>query len=134
MAEVGMSYHADWVHDERPSPLITDAGAHLVALPYSYELNDAPLLMRSHLEADEYAERCIAQFDRLRVDAQRWGGLMMALPLHPFAIGQPHRIHGLARVLKHLREQGAWIARASDIVGHYRADYYAADLEASFRD
>jgi allantoinase len=130
MAEFGMTYHADWVHDERPTPLLNTAGARMVALPYSYELNDAPLLMRSSVEADEYADRCIAQFDRLEVDAAAWGGLMMALPLHPFAIGQPHRVGALAKVLRHLRDRGAWIARASEIVDHYLRTCYDDDVHA----
>lgn len=132
MAEAGMTYHADWVHDERPTPLRTAGDARMVALPYSYELNDAPLLMRSHVEADGYARRCIAQFDRLRLEAaDGGGGRLMALPLHPFAIGQPHRVAGLYRVLAHLREHGAWIARASEIVEHYLAHHHDADLALS---
>ncbi|NMH96830.1 polysaccharide deacetylase family protein [Pseudonocardia acidicola] len=129
MAEAGMSYHADWVHDERPAPLLTANGSRMVALPYSYELNDAPLLMRSHVEGDEYAQYCTAQFDRLHRDAES-GGRMMCLPLHPFAIGQPHRIGSLDRVLAHLRAHGAWIATATDIVTHYREHHYDADLAA----
>jgi peptidoglycan/xylan/chitin deacetylase (PgdA/CDA1 family) len=128
MAEVGMRYHADWVHDERPSPLVTSSGARLVALPYTYELNDAPLLMRSHVEGDGYAARCIAQFDRLYDEAGD-GGRMMCLVVHPFAIGQPHRITYLDRVLDHFRRRaGVWIATASDIVDHYLAHYYDLDL------
>jgi peptidoglycan/xylan/chitin deacetylase (PgdA/CDA1 family) len=130
MAALGMRYHADWVHDERPSPLSTVTGARVVALPYSYELNDAPLLMRSHVEGDGYAKRCIAQFDRLYEEGAE-GGRLMCLPLHPFAIGQPHRISYLDRVLDHLRgRDGVWIARASDIVDHYLRHNYDADLEA----
>jgi peptidoglycan/xylan/chitin deacetylase (PgdA/CDA1 family) len=132
MAELGMRYHADWVHDERPSPLLTAHGKRMVALPYSYELNDAPLLMRSSIEGDAYAARCIAQFDWLHGEAQR-GGRMMCLPLHPFAIGQPHRVAHLDRVLRHLRRHGAWIATASDIVGHYLAHHYDDDLALSQR-
>lgn len=99
MAELGMAYHADWVHEERPSPLITRSGRPMAALPYSYGLNDAPLLMRSHVEAEEYARYCIAQFDRL-VDESPARGRMMCLPLHPFTIGQPHRIKALAKVCR----------------------------------
>jgi allantoinase len=129
MAEAGMTYHADWVHDERPTPLRTAGGQRMVALPYSYELNDAPLLMRSYVEADEYARRCIDQFDRLYQDAAEDGsGRLMALPLHPFAIGQPHRIQGLDRVLAHLRRRGAWIAQASELVDHYLDHHYGAEV------
>lgn len=130
MAEVGMRYHADWVHDERPSPLLNSSGARMVALPYSFELNDAPLLMRSHVEGDAYAERCIAQFDRLYGEAGS-GGRMMCLPLHPFTIGQPHRIKHFDRLMEHLRRHDVWIATATDIVDHYLRHNYDADLEAS---
>jgi peptidoglycan/xylan/chitin deacetylase (PgdA/CDA1 family) len=86
MAEAGMRYHADWVHDERPSPLLTATGARMVALPYTFELNDAPLLMRSHVEGDGYAQRCIAQFDRL-YDEGGDGGRVMWIVVHPISTG-----------------------------------------------
>jgi allantoinase len=127
MAETGMTYHADWVHDERPSPLLTRSGRPMVALPYSFELNDAPLLMRSHVEGAAYADMCIRQFDRLHSESAA-SGRLMCLPLHPFAIGQPHRINHLDRVLAHLRASGAWIANASQIVDHYLEHNYETEL------
>lgn len=131
MAELGMLYHADWVHDERPAPLRTTNGARLVALPYSYELNDAPLLMRSHLEGAGYADYCIAQFDRLYREDESIGR-MMCLPLHPFAVGQPQRITHFDRVLDHLRgHDGVWFATATEIVEHYLTHNYDADVAIS---
>jgi peptidoglycan/xylan/chitin deacetylase (PgdA/CDA1 family) len=132
MAEAGMRYHADWVHDERPSPLLTESGARMVALPYTYELNDAPLLMRSHVEGEGYARRCLDQFDRLHADAEQ-GGRMMCLVVHPFAIGQPHRIAHFDRILAHLRDRGAWIATASQLVDHYLEHHYDDDLAGAVR-
>jgi peptidoglycan/xylan/chitin deacetylase (PgdA/CDA1 family) len=132
MAEIGMQYHADWVHDERPSPLLTTSDQPMVALPYRYELNDAPLLMRAHIEADDWAQRCILQFDQLARDAAAENsGRMMAIPLHPFVIGQPHRIGSLRTVLAHLRQHGAWIATAEEIVDHYLENAYESDLEGA---
>jgi hypothetical protein len=56
----------------------------------------------------------------------------MCLVVHPFAIGQPHRIAHLDRVLSHLRQHdGVWIATASDIVDHYLEHHYADDLAAA---
>lgn len=131
LADAGMRYHADWVHDERPTPLLTACGSRCVALPYTYELNDAPLLMRSHVEGADYADRCIAQFDVVYRDAAR-GGRLMCLSLHPFAIGQPHRVRHLDRVLAHIRgHDGVWVATADDIVEHYLSRYYNADLALS---
>ena len=131
LAELGMRYQADWVHDERPSPLVTASGARLVALPYTYELNDAPLLMRSHLEGDGYAELCRQQLDRLRTEPGA-GGRMMCLAIHPFAAGQPHRIAHLDHLLAYLRQHDdVWIATASQIVDHYIEHNYDDDLTAS---
>ena len=131
MADAGMAYHANWVHDELPSPLINSSGKTMVALQYSYELNDAPLLMRSHVEGPEYAKMCIAQFDRLCAESDS-GGRMMCLPLHPFAIGQPHRIRYLEQIFEHFRQSGkAWFATANQIVSHYVANNYASDLSDS---
>lgn len=131
MDEVGMRYHADWVHDERPSPLLTSTGRPMVALPYSYELNDAPLLMRSHIEGRAYADRAIAQFDRLYAEASAAadrGGRLMCLPLHPFTAGQAHRTRHLDRLLAHLRSHdGVWIARATEIVDHYLSNNFDSD-------
>jgi allantoinase len=128
MAEVGMRYHADWVHDERPTPLRVAGGGRMVALPYTYELNDAPLLMRSHLEGPEWARYCIAQFDRLYGDSAD-GGRIMCIVLHPFAIGQPHRIQYLDQVLAHVRRHDeVWVATGSQIVDYYLNHYYDADL------
>lgn len=128
MAELGMRYYADWVHDERPTPFLTSGGGRLVALPYSYELNDAPLLMRSHVEGEVYLELCRRQLERLRAEADSRGRLM-CLPLHPFAIGQPHRIRYLDRLMEILRSHDdVWIATASDIVDHYLVNNYDDDL------
>ena len=130
VAEAGMTYHADWVHDERPSPLITASGARMVALPYTYELNDAPILMRSHLEGEAFARRWIAQFDRIYREGD--AGRMVCLVLHPFAIGQPHRIRYLDRILQHIRDHSdVWVATASQIVDHYLEFGYDQDLAAS---
>lgn len=130
MSEAGMRYHADWVHDDRPSPLQTRTGAAMVALPYSYELNDGPLL-RSHMEGPEYVERCMAQLDQLRRDARR-GGLMMCLPVHPFAMAQPHRIRYFDQILGYLRDHDdIWVTTAQAIVTHYLNGYHDQDLDTA---
>ena len=130
MAELGMSYQADWVHDERPSPLRTASGNPMVALPYTYDLNDAPILMRSHADAADFVDRWFDQVDRLRREAHP--GRIACLVLHPFAIGQPHRIRHLDRLLARLRTyDDVWVATASEIVDHYLAHGYDADLAAA---
>jgi peptidoglycan/xylan/chitin deacetylase (PgdA/CDA1 family) len=132
MAELGMDYHADWVHDERPTPLGNDVGRPMVALPYTYELNDAPLLMRSHVEGSTFVDLWLAQIDRLRQEGR--GGRVACLVLHPFAIGQPHRIEHLERLLDRLRSfDDVWIATAAQIVDHYMKTGYDKDVAALAR-
>lgn len=126
MAEAGMSYHADWVHDDRPSPLMTRSGTPFVAMPYSYVHNDGPLF-RGPFEGASFADRCIRAFDRLNSEDGN-GGRTMCIALHPFIFGHPHRIRHLDRLLQHLRQQGAWIAPASQIVDHYLEHNYEDDL------
>ncbi len=127
MADRGMIYHADWVHDERPAPLSVRGAKPLVAMPYNYVLNDGPLF-RKHYEVETYFDRATRSFDRLHREAAS-GGRVMALPIHPFVLGQPHRIRHLRRIFQHLRDRGAWIATASDIVDHYLATTYDHDVE-----
>jgi allantoinase len=126
MAEAGMSYHADWVHDDRPSPLLTRSGDPFVAMPYSFVHNDGPLF-RGPFEGASFADRCIRAFDRLH-DEEGDGGRTMCIALHPFIFGHPHRIRHLERLLRHLRQRGAWFATASQIVDHYLAEHHEDDL------
>jgi allantoinase len=130
LAEAGMRYHADWVHDERPSPLLTRSGQPVVALPYTYELNDGPLF-RAHVEGPEYADRVVAAIDRLLAEPSS-AGRLLCVAIHPFVMGQPHRIAYLERILATLAERdGIWLATAGQIVDHYLEHHHAADLAAA---
>ena len=42
MAEAGLIYHTDWMHDDQPVPIKVKSGK-LISVPYSIELNDAPV-------------------------------------------------------------------------------------------
>jgi allantoinase len=126
MAEHGMTYHVDWVHDDRPAPLLVRGGGRLVAMPYNFVLNDGPLF-RQHYEVESYVARAMRAFDRLDREGGS-SGRVMALPIHPFVLGHPHRVRHLMRLFTHLRERGAWFATASDIVDHYLATAFDDDL------
>ena len=122
LAEAGFVYHADWALDDQPVPLTVPSGR-LVAMPYTYELNDAALFRR-HVEGDEYVTICKAQFDRLYEEGAE-SGRVMCLPLHPYLIGQPHRIGALAKVLAYIRSHDlVWIASGSEIAEYYLTHYY----------
>ncbi len=98
----GLAYVGDFVVDDRPCRIATREGP-LVALPYSVELNDIPLLAIQHHRADEFVERALASLDRLSAEAAGDGPLggakVMGFAIHPYITGVPHRIGLLERLL-----------------------------------
>jgi len=69
----------------------------LVTLPYSVELNDIPMMLVQHHESAYFTQRCIDSFERLhREGAER--AKIMAIAIHPYISGQPHRIKYLEAV------------------------------------
>ena len=122
MAEAGLIYHTDWAHDDQPVPIRVKSGK-LVSVPYSFELNDAPLF-RLHYEGDYFARIVKAQFDQLYKEGAE-SGRVMCIALHPFLIGQPHRINYLDDMLGHIMSHdGVWQTTADDIAEYYIANYY----------
>ena len=123
LAEEGLLYTLDSFEFDQPMPTKTRAGR-LVSLPYSLEVNDVPLFsMRQH-GPDEYVEMVCAQFDRLYAEGAT-SGTVMCLPLHPYLIGQPHRIGALDRVLAHVtRHDDVWLATGREIATHWRDTYW----------
>lgn len=114
----GIDWCADWVNDELPYRFETAAGA-LANLPLSLELEDRFIVAQNlHSEAD-YADQIIDACDFLLQEAERTGhGRLLTLNIHPWVMGQPHRIGHLERALAHLAHNGArlWNAAPSTIV------------------
>ena len=49
----------------------------------------------------------------------------MCIALHPYLIGQPHRIRYLDEILSYvMSHDGVWQATADEIAEHYLAHYY----------
>jgi peptidoglycan/xylan/chitin deacetylase (PgdA/CDA1 family) len=124
MAEAGLIYHTDWVHDDQPVPIRVKSGK-LVSVPYSIELNDVPVFLQ-HYEADYFARICKAQFDQLYAEGAE-SGRVMCIALHPYLIGQPHRIRYLDEILRYIRNHdGVWYTTADEIAEYYIAHHYDA--------
>ena len=80
IAESGMTYHADWVHDDVPVPIIVP-GRRLISMPYSYDLNDAPLWDGRPYGGRYFVQACKAAFDRLYAESAE-GGRVFCIALH----------------------------------------------------
>ena len=100
LAGAGIKYIGDWVYDDEPTVIQTAKGP-LVTLPYSVELNDIPMMLVQHHEAEHWFRRCADAFDRLYAE----GALrpkIMAIAVHPYISGQPFRIAYLERVYAYI--------------------------------
>jgi peptidoglycan/xylan/chitin deacetylase (PgdA/CDA1 family) len=127
MAEAGLIYHTDWMHDDQPVPIRVKSGT-LVSVPYSIELNDAPLF-RANYEGDYFARICKDQFDQLYKEGEQ-SGRVMCIALHPYVMGQPHRIKYLDDLLGYIMSHdGVWQTTADDIAEYYIANYYDQAVE-----
>ncbi len=124
IAESGLSYHADWVHDDVPVPIIVPGAQRLISMPYSYDLNDAPLWDGRPYGGRYFVEACKAAFDRLYAESAD-GGRVFCIALHPYQIGQPHHIGHLREILDHIcAHEGVWHATGDEIAAHYLANDY----------
>ena len=124
MAEAGLIYHTDWFHDDQPVPIKVKSRK-LVSVPYSVELNDVPVLMlRNHNEGDYFSQICKDQFDQLYQEGAE-SGQVMCIALHPYLIGQPHRVKHLEDALSYIMSHdGVWQTTADEIADYYIANYY----------
>ncbi len=128
IAEAGLTYHADWVHDDVPVP-IRVPGRRLVSMPYSYDLNDAPLWDGRPYGGRYFVDVCKAAFDRLYAESAD-GGRVFCIALHPYQIGQPHHIGHLREILDHIcAHDGVWHATGDEIAAHFLAEHYDAHVQ-----
>jgi allantoinase len=116
LADEGCLYVADWVSDDQPFFMDIGGGKRLVSIPYSYEINDSPFLYTRNGTIDQFVAAVKRQFDTLYAEGAD-SGRVMAICLHPYLIGVPHRIAGLAEALDYIAARdGVWFATGEEIV------------------
>ena len=121
LAEAGVEWFGDWINDDMPY-LFRTRTRPLVALPHSAEISDRQILVDYRHSEGDFAQQVIDQFDFLHREAGREGGRIMAVSLHPWVIGQPHRIGALEQALDHIvAAPGVWNASGDEIVQAWRA-------------
>ena len=125
LAEYGVKYICDLFHDDQPFPLNVKTGR-LISVPYSLEMNDI-LVYTTYLGSPrDYGEIIKAQFDRLYQEGAE-SGRVMCVPLHPFVIGQPHRLQPFAAALEYITSHDkVWVTTGAEIAEWYYAHHYDA--------
>jgi peptidoglycan/xylan/chitin deacetylase (PgdA/CDA1 family) len=115
LVEQGIAYMCDWVNDDMPYRFRTPAGE-LTAMPLSTELEDRFIILHNGHSEAEYAAQIMDAFDYLYAEAAEQGGRILSLAIHPWMLGQPHRIGALEQVLKYIMgHEGVWPATAGEI-------------------
>ncbi len=100
LREAGIEYVADWVLDDQPVTLSTRAGE-IVSVPYTVEINDVVMTAIQHQPSDEIYRRGKDQFDRLYQEGATIPRVM-AISIHPYLTGAPHRIKYLEMLYDHI--------------------------------
>ena len=100
LKEMGYDYVCDWVLDDQPVVLRTAHGP-LVNVPYTQECNDVAMMLIQHHKASEYRDRAIDQFEQIYADSKD-SARVMALVVHPYIMGAPHRLRYFREALQHI--------------------------------
>jgi allantoinase len=118
--EEGYDYVCDWVLDDQPVSLKTRKGS-IINIPYTQECNDVAMMLIQHHKASEYRDRAIDQFEQLYADA-RDSARVMALVVHPYIMGAPHRLRYFREALDHIAgKPGVLFRTGEEILDWYRA-------------
>ena len=119
LKEHGIDYVADWVNDDQPYVMRTDHGE-LFTIPYSSEINDKPAYEDKRVAPQEFARMIRDQFDTLYREGET-SGRVMAICLHPYLSGAPHRIRYLDEALSYITSHDhVWRATGSEIIDAYK--------------
>ena len=119
LIQEGCLYVADWgLNDDQPY-MMTVNDKQIVSLPYSLEINDSPAFAYQKYTPGEFEQMIRRQFDVLYREGEN-SGRTMAIALHPYLIGLPHRIHALDSGLEYIcQHKGVWKATGEEIVRYY---------------
>lgn len=117
----GIEYVADWVIDDLPQEIDTPHGV-ITTIPYTVEMNDITVYALQQHDSSVFLKRGIDHFDRLYREGAD-NARIMALSIHPYITGVPHRIRYLEELLDYIiGHEGVALMTASEIGGWYRKE------------
>jgi peptidoglycan/xylan/chitin deacetylase (PgdA/CDA1 family) len=121
LAEIGFKFVTDLPMDEQPVTMQTTTDP-VVALPYTLELSDLPMMVVHQHESRVWQERVVDQFDRLyREGAEQ--PRVMSMSIHPYIMGVPHRIKYFEAAYDYmLQHDQVWFTTAEEIYDWYIAN------------
>jgi peptidoglycan/xylan/chitin deacetylase (PgdA/CDA1 family) len=122
LAAHGVRWTGDFINDDLPYPMQVAKGS-LHALPYKHLPSDLQVLFQYKQTEQDWIDQLVDQFDVLhRESGTPLGGRVVPIVIHPWIIGQPHRIHALEAALDHIigtsgaAHAGVWNATGAEIL------------------
>jgi allantoinase len=118
LAKAGYQYLLDWCMDDQPIVMRTKHGP-ILAMPYPQEINDIPMIVARKIEGPAFAQMIVDHFDEMLEQSAR-EPLVMGIALHPYIVGQPHRLRHLRRALTYIasHRDRIWLTTAGAIAAH----------------
>jgi len=116
LAEAGYTYLLDWCMDDQPVWFATRNGGRILSVPYPQELNDIPSIVGRKDSGEQFAKMITDTFEEMLAQSSKQS-LVMGIALHPYLVGQPHRLRPLRRALQGIvaRRDDLWITTAGAI-------------------
>ena len=120
LAEAGIEYVADWVLDDQPVSIKTRS-ASMVSVPYTVEINDVVISAVQQQPSDELLRRGRDQFDQLYLEGATIPRVM-AISIHPYLTGVPHRIKYLAALYDYIAShEGVLMCTGEEILDIFKS-------------
>lgn len=117
----GIEYFCDWVNDDMPYAFHTKHGD-LIAMPLSTEIEDRFIVVDNFQSEQSWCEQVMDACDLLLAEGETQGGRILSVSIHPWVMGQPHRMKHLEAALAHIMaKSGVWSASAGEICAAWRA-------------
>ena len=108
LSHAGIEYIGDWVLDDQPIWARTEHQP-IAALPYNYELHDIVMMNIQNNQSHIYRDRALDYFDTLYSESDDGNPRVIALAMHTYLSGSPHRI-------SYVRETFETLMKKPDVV------------------
>ena len=117
LKENGIEFLHDWLIDELPCWMRTKLGP-IVAMPYTFELNDVPIWTVQNKSCDEIKKRVDATLN-IFDEEKLYNTKIITLALHPHIVGVPQNFYYLKKIIEDLRKRDDVIFMTSSQIGDW---------------
>ena len=117
LKENGIEFLHDWLIDELPCWMRTKLGP-IVAMPYTFELNDVPIWTVQNNSCDEMKKRVDATLN-IFDEEKLYNTKIITLALHPHIVGVPQNFYYLKKIIKDLKKSDDVIFMTSSQIGDW---------------